>query len=156
MKNDFILLDGNEVGYLIHGQPFILTYSFNNYKFLIFYNKLKLPWWKFRRCFAFQKATGAYEGISNAYNPEIICWGFKSYLNPFAEKLVVPLKVNFFNLREQDTSIKSTPPRIINHQLNHLINIPEIRLSKKNSLKTIKEHRFQMVSIGMKLNIESL
>jgi hypothetical protein len=156
MNNGFSLLNGSEIGYLIHGQPFILTYSFNKYKFLIFYNKLKLPWWQFGRCFSLQKAKGEYHGISNAYNPEIICWGFKAYLNPFAEKLVITLKVNFFNLREQDTSIKSTPPRIINHQLKHLINIPEIQLSKKYTLKEIQGHHFQLVSIGMKLNIEPL
>ena len=79
MKNGFILLNGSEIGYLIHGQPFNLTFSFNNYKFLVFYNKLKLPWWQFGRRFSLQKATGEYQGISNAFAPEIICWGFKFF-----------------------------------------------------------------------------
>ena len=154
MKDGFILLNGSEIGYLIHGQPFNLTYSFNNYKFLVFYNKLKLPWWQFGRRFSLQKATGEYQGISNAYAPEIIYWGFNSYLNPFAEKMVVHLKVNFLNLIEQDALIKNTFPPIINHQLKHLINIPEIQLRTKQKLKAIQGNHFQIVSIGMKLNIE--
>ena len=68
--------------------------------------------------------------------------------------MVVPLKVNFLNLIEQDALIKNTFPPIINHQLKHLINIPEIQLRTKQKLKAIQGNHFQIVSMGMKLKIE--
>lgn len=154
MKNATILLNGNEIGYLIHGQPIHLSYSFTKYKFLLFYNKLKLPWWQFWRCFSFKRATGDFQGITNAYAPEIILWGVKSYFNPFADKMVVRLKVNFFNLKEQKTIIHTASPSITNNQPIHITKIAELKLSPRGQLKKVQSANFRVSTMEMKLNIE--
>jgi len=109
--------------YLIHGQPFSLKFEFTDIKWgILFYrpgsmssnlnkSRLHVPGSNFFNSnispfqyFKFFKNSNEIELISNAYFPQIRFFLFKTTFSFFPIKFNLPLKINFVNTREIDTS----------------------------------------------------
>jgi hypothetical protein len=87
MKANF-LLNGHNVGYLIHGQVFEMQYKISGCLFVIVSNKGK-------GMLQFRKAQGKYIGLSNAYSPNVSFWAFGFGIKRYTHRL----KVNFMNTK---------------------------------------------------------
>ena len=105
-----------EVGYLIHGQPFFFEYGIEDAKYVIIHQKLPIrgQWWK---RFRFGKPVGSFFSVTNAYSPEIKIYAFSSYFSLWPKKFVFPLKINFLNTIRYQPALTVPLPDSGNHKI---------------------------------------
>lgn len=92
MKATFFL-NRQKVGYLIHGQVFQMQYSISACLFVLIYSK--------RNGLKIRRSIGCFNGLSDAYAPNLTFWAFGLGIKKYQHCL----KVNFINtkLTEMET-----------------------------------------------------
>lgn len=106
-----------EIGYLIHGQPFFFEYGIEGAKFVLIDYKLQMRgrWWK---RFRIGKPEGTFSSVTNAYKPEIRILAFKSYYQLWPKIFRFPLKINFFNTIQYQPQLRIPRPATGGNRLN--------------------------------------
>jgi hypothetical protein len=117
MQMLYASINKEEVGYLIHGQPFFFEFGIEGAKYLIIDHKLPMrgKWWK---RFRFSKPEGSFFSVTNAYSPEIRIYAFSSYFSLWPEKFVLPLKINFLNTIRYQPELSVPSPNTGNHKVS--------------------------------------
>lgn len=118
-----ISINQQEVGYLIHGQPFSINYEFSGVRYIIIkYKEPRKHFWGWNK-YRFAKSSGKFSSISNAYAPNVMFIAFGSLFSLIPQKFRFSLKVNFINAIDYQPSLSTITPLIAKSEIK-TINAP--------------------------------
>jgi hypothetical protein len=156
MKKPSFKLNGESVGYLLHGQAINIDFDLPEAWFVIVHHKKShFLFNTIRTGFSainFFKHKGQFKGISNAYHPKITFYGFG--LNGI-HKINIHLQVNFLNaiphfVNTQNTTVQTIKSRISIPKTN--LNLPHYMPNITGAEMTIKN----IQNLQIKLDLSNL
>ena len=134
--------NGQKVEYLLHGQVLKMNYIFSRTLFVVVkYNNGT----SFFRRFYFEKASGTFENVTNAYSPQIVFiafgWGIKRYKQQF--------KINFLN-----TIVREMRPRQLSSNVTQRMDVNPKNIYLNSNAFSVESAKVQPTSISTFTSID--
>jgi hypothetical protein len=134
-------INGNQVAYLIHGQPVSLNYEINRCWFVLLIHDTGRG---FFRKFHFKRSKGVFETVSNVYSPTIRLVAFGLGIRRFK----FDLEINFINCMPLPFQSMPLPQPVLEKPVFHH---HDIRYQKSYFVKT---HEPVLTPVNNKLNFQ--